>query len=148
MPHRPRVRRLTQTEVDCYDLVPRHVACRAILVRVPVLPPGAIGMTSGRLVFLGGDEPYDGSSQLIAHELVHVRQFAESGRLLFALRYFGAYLVNLVRLRGHHRAYRAIPAEREAYSSAAAWAARREAAERHTGAAPARTLVGFEHRLT
>lgn len=121
MLHRPCVRRLTEAELDRYTLVPRWVARRAILVRVPVLPPGAVGLTSGRLIFLRRDEPMDGGSALIAHELVHVRQFTEMGRLWFLVRYLSAYLRNLARLRNHHRAYLSIPLEREAYGRAAAW---------------------------
>ncbi len=121
MPHRPRIRRLSEQELDRYTLVPRWVARRAILVRVPVLPPGAVGMTSGRLIFLRRDEPMDGRSTLIAHELVHVRQFTEMGRLFFFVRYLAAYVGNIVRLRNHRRAYLAIPQEREAYAMAARW---------------------------
>ncbi|MGD9749859.1 MAG: DUF4157 domain-containing protein [Acidimicrobiia bacterium] len=121
MPHRPRIRRLSEQELDRYTLVPRWVARRAILVRVPVLPPGAVGMTSGRLIFLRRDEPMDGRSTLIAHELVHVRQFTEMGRLFFLVRYLAAYLSNVARLRSHRRAYLAIPQEREAYAMAADW---------------------------
>lgn len=122
MPRRPRVRRLNDAELDRYSLVPRWIAARAVLVRVPVLPPGAAGMTSGRLVFLRRDEPTDGTSTLIAHELVHVRQFTELGRLRFGFRYVLAYLSNLARLRSHRAAYLAIPQEVEAYSLAHAWA--------------------------
>lgn len=118
---RPRIRRLTEDELDRYTLVPRWVARRAILVRVPMLPPGAIGLTSGRMIFLRRDEPTDGRSALIAHELVHVRQFVEMGRIYFLLRYLSAYARNLFRLRNHRRAYLAIPQEREAYARAAAW---------------------------
>jgi hypothetical protein len=118
--------------VAAYDLVPQAVARRAVLVRVPVLPPGASGMTSGRFVLLRRDAPADGSSTLVAHELVHVRQFAELGRLRFGLRYVSSYLVNLVRLRSHRRAYLAIPAEVEAYDLARHWAD----ARRTAGAAP------------
>lgn len=121
MPHRPRIRRLTEQELDRYTLVPRWVARRAILVQVPVLPPGAVGLTSGRLIFLRRDEPMDGRSTLIAHELIHVRQFTETGRLVFVIQYVSAYLRNLFRLRNHRRAYLAIPQEREAYARAAAW---------------------------
>lgn len=120
-----RVRRLSPAEVDAYDLVPGAVARRAILVRVPVLPPGAQGMTSGRFVFLRRPEPTDGSSTLIAHELVHVRQFAERGRIRFALSYFSAYFVNLARLRRHRPAYLAIPQEQEAYRMSREWRAAR-----------------------
>ena len=66
----------------------------------------------------------DGTSSLIAHELVHVRQFAERGRLWFGATYLFHYLRNLARTRNHHRAYRAIPHEIEAYDGAATWAAR------------------------
>jgi tRNA isopentenyl-2-thiomethyl-A-37 hydroxylase MiaE len=121
MPHRPHIRHLTEEELDRYDLVPRWVARRAILVRVPVLPPGAAGMTSGRFILLRQDEPMDGTSTLIAHELVHVRQFTEMGRLLFLVRYVAAYLRHLTRCRSHGLAYRAIPQEVEAYERAAAW---------------------------
>ncbi len=121
MPYRPFVRRLSEAELDCYDLVPRWVARRARLVRVAVLPPGCAALTSGRVVFLRRDEPTDGTSTLIAHELVHVRQFAEMGRLYFLIRYLGPYARNLAGLRNHHRAYLAIPAEQEAYRLAASW---------------------------
>ncbi len=121
MPARSRIRRLSEHELDRYTLVPRWVARRAILVRVPVLPPGAVGMTSGRLIFLRRDEPTDGRSTLIAHELIHVRQFTEMGRLFFMIRYLAAYVRNLLQLRNHRRAYLAIPQEREAYTRAAAW---------------------------
>ncbi len=118
---RPRIRKLSEMELDRYTLVPRWVARRAILVQVPVLPPGAVGMTSGRMIFLRRNEPTDGRSTLIAHELIHVRQFTEMGRLYFLIRYLGGYLRNLLTLRNHHSAYLAIPQEREAYASAAAW---------------------------
>ena len=118
-----RVRRLHPDEVTAYDLVPADIARRAVVIRVRVLPPGAQGMTSGRLIFLRRDEPTDGTSTLIAHELVHVRQFAEQGRIRFALSYFGAYLVNLARHRRHRQAYLDIPQEREAYGLSRQWRA-------------------------
>ncbi|MDH4144840.1 MAG: DUF4157 domain-containing protein [Acidimicrobiia bacterium] len=101
-----------------------------MLVRVPFLAPGALGMTSGRIILLRRDEPVDGTSVLIAHELVHVRQFAEVGRLRFGARYVWQYLANLVRFRNHREAYRNIAAEVEAYGAAERWAveARRRAA--------------------
>ena len=124
-PRSKRVRRLSGAEIAAYDLVPARIARRAILVRVPVLPPGAAGMTSGRFVLLAADEPEDGSSQLIAHELVHVEQFAAHGRVKFGLRYFAAYARNLVRYRSHQAAYRNIPFEHHAYARAGHWAHKR-----------------------
>jgi hypothetical protein len=116
-----RARRLSPDEVAAYDLVPADIARRAVLVRVPVLPPGADGMTTGRFVLLRRDEPTDGTSRLIAHELVHVRQFRELGRVGFAVRYFSAYLRNVVRFRRHRRAYYEIPQEIEAYDRSREW---------------------------
>ena len=116
---------LTAQEIEAYDLVPSWVAQRARFRRVRILPPGAVGLTSGRFVFLLRDEPADGTSVIIAHELVHVRQFAELGRLRFGLRYLVAYVANLLRYRSHHRAYLAIPAEREAYGLAESWSGAR-----------------------
>lgn len=123
-----RIRRLSAAEVASYDLVPAHIARRAVLVRVPVLPPEAVGLTTGRFVLLRRDEPTDGSSDLIAHELVHVRQFAEVGRLRFAARYLLSYLRNLLRYRRHRLAYLHIPAEQEAYGLSRQWLAARHRA--------------------
>lgn len=64
---------------------------------------------------------HEGNQKLLAHELVHVRQFGEQGRLRFLATYGAAYLVNLVRLRRHRAAYLAIPAEAEARAETAAW---------------------------
>jgi hypothetical protein len=93
---------------------------------VPVLPPKADGMTSGRFIFLRNEQPTDGSSRLIAHELIHVRQFKEQGRIGFALRYFSAYFRNLARFRRHRRAYLEIPQEVEAYTRSRQWDAARQ----------------------
>jgi len=120
-----RIRRLSAEEIAAYDLVPPAIARRAVLIRVPVLPPRADGLTSGRFVLLRTDEPADGTSRLVAHELIHVRQFRELGRLGFALRYFSAYFRNLARFRHHRRAYFEIPQEQEAYGRSRAWDAAR-----------------------
>lgn len=112
-------RTLTRREVHEFDHVPRAVAMRARLLRVRRLPPGAHGLTLGRRVLLV--RGHEGNQKLLAHELVHVRQFGEQGRLRFLATYGAAYLVNLVRLRRHRAAYLAIPAEAEARAETAAW---------------------------
>jgi hypothetical protein len=119
------VRRLTRAEIEAYDLVPADIARRARVQRVPLLPRGASGMTIGRFVFLLRDDRRDGTSQLLAHELVHVQQYRDQGYLLFSVRYLWHYGRNLARYRRHQRAYRAIPVEAEAYAAAAAWAVAR-----------------------
>ena len=76
------------------------------------VPPGADAMTLGRLILVR--KGHDSSATLIAHELVHVRQFEEQGFVPFLLGYVGRYL--LLRLDGwpHLAAYRRLPAEIEA----------------------------------
>ncbi len=118
------MRVLTPEEVAAYDVVPVELADRVRIVRWPLLPPGVGGITWGRFIVLRRDDDREGTRPLLAHELVHVRQFARSGRLLFGLRYLTEYVVGLVRLRSHRAAYLAISAEVEARSEAAAWARR------------------------
>lgn len=121
MPGRP----LTEAEIAAYDHVPPAVRRRARVRRVPWLPPGTAAMTLGRTILVVRPVPNDGSSRLLAHELVHVDQYARRGALRFLVGYATAYLRLVVRLRSHDAAYRAIPAEIEAYEADARWAARR-----------------------
>jgi hypothetical protein len=51
---------------------------------------------------------------LIAHEVVHVRQWRALGRLGFLRRYLGEYLANRRKRLGHDQAYRMISFEEEA----------------------------------
>jgi Domain of unknown function (DUF4157) len=105
-------RRLTPVEHSRHTHVPEVDRRDARLVVVPFVARGFAGMTLGRWVFLRrGHEHDDG---LVAHELVHVRQWRELGALRFLWRYLGAYF--RARLRGvrHRDAYAAIPLEQEA----------------------------------
>lgn len=119
------MRPLTLDEIDAYDVVDREIAGRVRIVRVPILAPGVSGMTIGSFVFLRRDDDHRGGRELIAHELVHVRQYHEQGMIGFLWRYLRDYFAGLRRLRSHRRAYLAIPAEVQARLEAAAWAARR-----------------------
>ena len=108
-----RVRRLDPVAtVAALDHVAPIDARRARLVLVPWLMPGVAGVTLGRWILLRRGR--EGDLGLIAHELVHVRQWREQG----ALRFLAAYLVAYGRGRGagldHAAAYAAIPAEVEA----------------------------------
>jgi hypothetical protein len=68
------------------------------------------------------DTKRDGTSKLLAHELVHVLQYRQQGYLLFSFRYLWHYGRGMVRYRLRHRvAYRNIPAEVAAYAAADAW---------------------------
>ena len=122
------MRRLTAAELDAYDVLPRALAARVRVQRVPFLAPGTNGMTVGRMVFLRNDGLYDGSRKIIAHELVHVRQYYELGLLRFLARYLIDYGRALGKHRRHRAAYYAIPFEEQAYAEADEWSARRQAA--------------------
>lgn len=113
-------RSLSSVEVDRYDHVPRRQLDRARLHRVRWLASGAHGMTLGRHVLLV--RGHEDGVRLVAHELVHVRQWSEQGRVRFLARYLRDYARNLVRLRSHRAAYLAIPAEVEARAEAERWA--------------------------
>ena len=122
---RPRARRLNEIELAAYDVLPRALAERARIVRVPVLAPGSSGVTIGRFVFVTSDEVHDGTRKLLAHELVHVRQWHELGVFWFLVRYLASYTHQLMRLRKHRKAYRAIVLEVEAYDLADEWSSTR-----------------------
>jgi Domain of unknown function (DUF4157) len=114
-------RPLNETEIAAYDVLPRALAERVRVIKVPALAPGSSGMTIGRFVFVTADETRDGTRRLLAHELVHVRQWHELGVRRFLMTYLSSYARQLVRLRSHRKAYRAITLEVEAYDLADAW---------------------------
>ena len=122
------MRRLEGPELTSYDVLDPDLARRVRIVRVPVLPRGADGMTIGRWVFLTNDRDRDGDRELIAHELVHVRQYADLGYLRFSARYLRDYAKGLLQHRHLRKAYLSIPAEVEARAVAASW---RERHPRH-----------------
>jgi hypothetical protein len=105
-------RRLDARERERFTHVPVRDLDRARLVRVPVLTPGIAGMTLGRWILLRRGHDHD--ADLIAHELVHVRQWSDLGAVRFLVRYLGAYARGRWRGLGHAAAYEAIPLEAEA----------------------------------
>jgi hypothetical protein len=123
-------RNLEPDEIEVYDHVALAVLDRARLVKTNLLPPAADGMTVGRFVFLRGERIQERSTTLLAHELVHVRQFAELGPVRFFNQYLGAYFTNLWKLRNHRAAYLAIPLEEEAREAASSWAGKQRDGKR------------------
>lgn len=105
-------RRLDARERELFTHVPTRDLERARLVVVPVLTPGVGGMTLGRWILLRRGHERDHG--LLAHELVHVRQWRELGAVRFLVRYLGAYARGRWRGLGHSAAYEAIPLEAEA----------------------------------
>lgn len=82
-----------------------------LLVDGPV-PPGAAAITLGSVIIIR--ERCCDDEALLAHELVHVRQWAELGVLRFVTLYLGAYVAWRLRGYDHWSAYRRIPLECEA----------------------------------
>ena len=79
---------------------------------VPWLTPGVAAMTIDRFVLVRrGHETNVG---LLAHELVHVEQWRESGPIRFLARYLREYVANRCHGMSHWAAYGAISAEVEA----------------------------------
>lgn len=105
-------RRLDASERASFDQIPTTDLERARLVCVPVLTPGIAGMTLDRWILLRRGHEHD--RDLIAHELVHVRQWRELGVVRFLARYLGAYARGRWHGLGHRAAYEAIPLEAEA----------------------------------
>jgi hypothetical protein len=106
------VRRLTPEERVAFVHVPALDRARARVVVVAWLAPGTTGMTIGRWVLLRRGHERD--RDLLAHELVHVRQWREQGARRFLTSYVGDYLTARWRGAGHWDAYRSIPLEAEA----------------------------------
>ena len=118
------MRRLEGPELLAYDVLDPDLAKKVRILQVPVLPRGADGMAIGRWIFLKDDRDRSGDRQLLAHELVHVRQFAERGYLRFSFDYLRHYAAGLLHHRRSRQAYLDIPAEVEARADAADWRAR------------------------
>jgi hypothetical protein len=106
------VARLSPVELTRFVAVPAADRSRVRIVLVPRLTPGVDAMTLGRYVFVKRGHERDRG--LIAHELVHVRQWREHGVVGFLARYLGSYVVGRSRGLDHSDAYASIPFEIEA----------------------------------
>jgi hypothetical protein len=123
---RPRLARrhvLAPDRLERLDAVAPGASGRVRVVGVRGVVRGYAAMTLGRTVLVRHDRLDDDG--LLAHELVHVEQWREHGRIGFLARYLGGYARALVRERRHRAAYLAIPFEAEARRRAEIWAAGR-----------------------
>ncbi|MEE9417594.1 MAG: DUF4157 domain-containing protein [Acidimicrobiales bacterium] len=116
-----RARQLEGPELGAYKHISQVLTSRVQLVRVPWLPNGADGLTIGKRVLVKREVDPSKTKKLIAHELVHVRQWAEYGVVGFLARYVFHYLRNLIKYRKHYTAYLEIPFEIEARAEAEQW---------------------------
>jgi len=76
------------------------------------VPPGSAGITLGQTVIVRAGKSE--SKTLLAHELVHVRQYREHGVVRFWRKYLAAYFAGRAKGYPHWSAYRRIPFEVEA----------------------------------
>lgn len=127
-------RSLNRAELDSYDVLPRYLARRVRVLSVPSLPGDYDGMTLGYTILLARDVDDQGNSPLLAHELVHVRQWIEQGRVGFSGRYLRSFASGLRRHRNWRHAYLSIEAETEARRETSEWLRRR--VEREIGHNP------------
>ncbi len=102
----------TRIDAKAFGHVPEVDRRRARIVVVPMLTPGVAGMTLGRWILIR--RGHENDRALVAHELVHVRQWRELGSARFLWRYLSAYLDARRRGLRHREAYAAIPLEQEA----------------------------------
>lgn len=92
--------------------VPATDRARARIVLVRWWLPGVAATTLGRWILMRRGHERDRS--LLAHELVHVRQWRQLGAARFLVEYLGAYARGRLGGLAHHAAYAAIPFEVEA----------------------------------
>ena len=116
------VRRITPAEAEVYrTVIAADLARKVWLVQLPAIPGPYSGLTIAKVVIIDRPLPPGTPSALLAHELVHVRQFHDQGILRFTLGYNKAFVAGLVTKRRWSKAYRAIPAEVEARSETTRW---------------------------
>ncbi len=118
-------RSLNPAEIESYDVLPKYLARRVRVVPVKALPGRYAGMTLGTTILLAVDVDEEGNSPLLAHELVHVRQWAEQGPVGFSRRYLGSFARGLNLHRNWNRAYLSVEAEAEARRETSEWLQRR-----------------------
>jgi len=102
-------------------MVGEDLAAKVRIIRLPALPGPYQGLTMGRFIFLTRRVDDQGRSPLLAHELVHVRQWSEIGVVGFTVRYLSQFMTGLFRSRSWSRAYQGIEAEQEARTVACEW---------------------------
>ena len=80
------------------------------------LPKGYRGMTLFPFVFLA-DAADKKDAVFVNHERIHLRQQLELLIVFFYVWYFVEYVLRLLQLKDHKKAYRSISFEKEAYEN-------------------------------
>lgn len=114
-------RQLEGPELNAYSHISTVLTNKVRIVKVPWLPNGADGLTLANMILVKKFVEPDDFRELIAHELVHVRQWQEYGVIGFLFRYVRDYFKGLKKHRNHYQAYLDIPFEIEARAEATDW---------------------------
>lgn len=115
------VRGLTKEEIIAYDFVPKNVINQVKIINIPNIMGTFKGLTIGKYIFISKKIPCDGSSHLIAHELVHVRQWNELGIIGFTVKYLSDFFSKLIKHKNWINAYSEIILESEARDISQKW---------------------------
>jgi len=118
-------RRLNLTELSSYDVLPDEILKNVKVIKMPRISKTFTGITLGKYIFLSKKLEYDGKSLLIAHELVHVRQWHELGVIGFLWKYLSEFFKGLVKEKNWMKAYNKISLEQEAQLIANLWQERK-----------------------
>lgn len=86
-----------------------------IVKYVKKLPFGVVGITLFPFIFI--KKEYKNDPVVLNHEAIHYVQQRNYCVIFFYFLYILDYLINLVRYRNHHEAYRNICFELEAYTN-------------------------------
>lgn len=114
-------RALNEVELAAYDIIPTALARQVLIVNIPFMPGRFEAITLGTIIATTRELPDDGTSELLAHELVHVGQWEDDGKVRFALDYVSQFAKGFASLRSWNQAYLRIGAEVEAREHAADW---------------------------
>ncbi len=125
-------RPLNEVELDSYDLIDRELAEKVRIFRTVYIPGGFHGICLTNWIFFTRDVPDDGESALLAHELIHVRQWSQRGVLGYLTWYLKCFGTCLRQKRRWMPAYHAIEAELEAKQEARDWKQRRNSIDRRS----------------
>lgn len=125
-------RPLNEVELNSYDLVDVELAKKVRIFRTIYIPGGFHGICLVNWIFFTRDVADDGESTLLAHELIHVRQWQQRGVFGYLSWYLRSFGTCLRKQRRWMPAYHDIEAELEAKQEAREWFQRKNAIDRRT----------------
>jgi hypothetical protein len=87
-----------------------------ILIFKHIIPSNYCGLTIYPFIFLS-DKKLKSDKKLLNHEKIHLKQQLELVWVFFFIWYTFEYLIRLLQYKNHHKAYKNISFEKEAYQN-------------------------------